>query len=48
MRLCVCLYGFLCSLFFELCSENGYAEGQTEPDPGLIELLSVPLETMMG
>lgn len=31
---------------YELCSENGFAEGQNDPDPSLIEVPSVPLETI--
>lgn len=42
---CACAFIWV-SLSFELCSENGYAEGQTDPDLGLIEVLSVPLETI--
>ncbi len=42
-----CSCAFICvSLNFELCSENGCAEGQTDPGLSLIEVLSVPLETI--
>lgn len=34
------------SMRFELFSENSCAEGQTDPDPALIEMLGVALETI--
>lgn len=42
----MCMFICLYSVSSRLCSENGYAEGRTDPHPHLIEVQSVPLETI--